>query len=31
MLVTEFTSLIQAIAALAYATAKLVRNFRRPP
>jgi hypothetical protein len=29
MLVTEFTSLIQAIAALIYATAKLVRNFRR--
>jgi hypothetical protein len=31
MLVSELTSLINAIAALAFGIAKLVRNIRRPP
>jgi hypothetical protein len=31
MLLPEFTSLINAVAALVFAVAKLVRNIRRPP
>ena len=31
MLVSDFTSLINAVAALVYAFSKLVRSVRRPP